>query len=156
MMDIGVANLALAASVCDRTHDLIEAGWVKGRFYGGYENVQTFCILGAIDLALEELLDQNQMYAREDIKHVATTFILDEALAQYKYSKGGSIPGFNDAAEREHDQVLSVLSGAAKRLWNLSVDDQELGQIWQPSQWAEVDQATAQEYQKVYLESVLA
>lgn len=153
MMDLGIANLALAASVCDRAHDLIETGWIKGAFYGGESGVQTFCILGAIDLALDELLDANQAYARNDIRDIATTFILDEALAQHRYV-GKSIPAFNDAAEREHDQVLGVIAAAAKRLWNLSVENEDVGASWQPSQWSDVE--NADEMQKVYLNAVLA
>lgn len=156
MMDLGTANMALAASICERAHDLIETGWVKGTWHSGYDGVQTFCIEGALDLALEELLNQGDRAAPE-IKEIARMFILDEALARYKFT-GAYIPGFNDAGERTHDEVLSVLDGAARRLWAISVADEELGQVWQPSQWADLglEESQVQQYQQNYMLSVLA
>lgn len=158
MMDIGTATIALAASVCDRTHDLIQDGWVQGRMSGGWKGVQTFCILGAIDMALAELFpDKNERAASKEIGDVVRTFILDEALAQFKY-RGGSIPGFNDPKERGREHVLTVLDKAARRLWDLSVEQKELRDetSWTPSQWAEVDPALAEQYQSQYLNAVLA
>lgn len=151
MMDIGTATLAFAASCTDRAHDLIQDGWVKGAFATGFERVEQFCILGALDLALDEMDLQGTV--RQDVRDIAILFIMDEAF-DITGKKQCSIPGFNDASERKHDEVLEVLGNAAMRLWNLSVEQEDIGATWTPSKWADVDVASAESQQ--YLNAVLA
>lgn len=102
-----------------------------------------FCVHGALNLALEEIFGQKQLGAEAEV--LATAFIVDEAQAQYDFKgswKQGGIPaaGFNDTAERKHQDVLNVMGAAAKRLWDLSLEAESAGaDQWQPSKWAEAD-----------------
>lgn len=132
-MNVQDATLAMAASVIERSRDLIDEGWVKGTFYqytsgGGIKAPKTFCILGALELAAMELFEGGAFHKEVagDVLDVARYFILDEIAS---LGGGGSIPGFNDAGSRTHEQVLSVLDKSASRLWNLSIDHGELGGI---------------------------
>ena len=128
-MNVQDATLAMAASVIERSRDLIDDGWVKGTFYeytddGGIKAPKTFCILGALELASQELFEGAfHKEAGSEVLDVARFFILDEIA---NLGGGGSIPGFNDAGSRTHEQVLSVLDKAARRLWDLSVEGGEL------------------------------
>lgn len=159
-LDVSDATLALAASVVDRTHDLIADGWVKGRMFSTVEGVKhEFCILGAIDQAMSEITEIAQRGRHKDIHDLATMFILDEAVNQYQYQSyggkysAGSIPGFNDAGNRTQDQVLNVLTGAAGRLWDLSVVNEQVVEKFEFSKWA--DQGVNDEAAKAYLDLVL-
>jgi len=151
--DVSDATLALAASVVDRTHDLIADGWVKGRMFTTVDGAKhEFCILGAIEQAVSEITEIAQRSRRKDIYDLATMFILDEAVSQHQYQcgkYGGSIPDFNNASNRTHEQVLSVLIGAASRLWDLSVVNEK----FEFSKWA--DQGVNDEATKAYLDLVL-
>jgi len=148
--DVSDATLALAASVVDRTHDLIADGWVKRRLFTLVDGVKCeFCILGAIDQAMSEIHEIGQCKGIHDL---VTMFILDEAVSQHQYQcgkYGGSIPDFNNASNRTHEQVLSVLIGAASRLWDLSVVNEK----FEFSKWA--DQGVNDEATKAYLDLVL-
>jgi len=160
--DVSDATLALAASVVDRTHDLIADGWVKGRMFTTVDGAKhEFCILGAIEQAVSEITEIAQRSRRKDIYDLATMFILDEAVNQYQYggaragwNSHGSIPGFNDAGNRTHDQVLNVLTGAAGRLWDLSVVNEQVVEKFEFSKWA--DQGVNDEAAKAYLDLLLA
>lgn len=126
-IDGDTATLALAAAICDRAAELIDDGWVKGALKTHVEGTRVphkFCILGAIDQAMEEIygLHGSHNAARE----VAQAFILDEALAQFRHNHG-SIPGFNDAGNRRQGDVVSVVSKAGARLWDLSLELHEDG-----------------------------
>lgn len=153
MISVENASYALAASIVDRSHDLIEDGWVKGRLstsIGGA--LRRFCILGAMQLAVEEVFGTDR-YASVQAYDLAQAFILDEAANQYNY-RSSSIPGFNDPANRTHDQVLSVLKSAAQRLWDLSLEVEDIGGAVDLSRY--ITEEVDTEHAKVYLNAVLA
>lgn len=133
-MNVQDATLAMAASVIERSRDLIDDGWVKGTFYeftgdGNIKAPKTFCILGALEVAAAELLEGTyHKEAGREVIDVATHFILDEIRSAMGRAYG-NIPSFNDEAARTHEQVLSVLDKSARRLWDLSVDTGEMGGI---------------------------
>ena len=163
--------LGVAASVAGRACELLADGWVKGKLYDGPGGVSSFCIHGAINLAIEEVFGDGASAGRShidgtrmissgasDVEAVAVAFIIDEAAAQHKYKGGGMFLGaaaFNDAPERKHEEVLSVVGNASKRLWDLSMEQQTdgAGSGWTPSKWAEVDVST--EEAKNYLYATL-
>ncbi len=160
--------IALAASIVDRTRELIADGWVKGKLNGGHGGVEEFCIHGAMGLALQELFGEtgdtgrvnvcggiaavNRGYG--DVEALATAFIVEEANSQYGYkgswNHGGlAAAGFNDAPERKHEDVLNVLSSASKRLWDIGLETDTVDG-WVPSKWAEVDVTSAPAQQFLY------
>lgn len=148
-------TLALAAAVADRACDLIRDGWVKGRMNTKVDGTPVqFCVHGALDLALEEIFGQKQLGAEAEV--LATAFIVEEAQNQYNFKgswKNAGIPaaGFNDSSERKHSDVLSVMTAAAERLWNLALDQEAAGaDEWAPSKWAEVDVQSEDAQQFLY------
>jgi hypothetical protein len=152
-IEVHDASLALAGTLVDRSYDLIDDGWVKGRFYQKVDGAPvTFCIEGALELASQELFS-NMYHAdhKRDVVNLARLFILDEVEKQTGRVYA-SIPGYNDAGERSHEQVLGVLQGAAQRLWDLSVNTEELGSL-DLTQYVETEPAEAA---KQYLHAVLA
>lgn len=157
-LDVGTATLALAASITDRAAELISDGWVKGSLYKKVEGApQGFCILGALYLAAEEVFGElhgGAYSSQNDALQVAQMFITDEAYNFTKPGQDGSIPGFNDSSARTEDEVIGALKRASSRLWSLSVDTEDLGFSWEPSQWATTDEGQAQA--KQYLHAVLA
>lgn len=155
-MDIGDAQIALAASLTERASDLISDGWVKGRMHTSVKGTNApdkFCILGALQLALEEMFPGNLHGKNRGVMDIAVKFILDEANNRYNFS-GNSIPCFNDNATRQEDEVLAVLNGAANRLWNLSVDWENITEEFKFSKWADVDVEST--VSQNYLNAVLA
>jgi hypothetical protein len=159
--------ITLAASVVDRTRDLIQDGWVKGQLNAGFNGAETFCIHGAMGLALQEVFgytgDTGRVnvcggYAADNrgygqVEAMATAFIVDEANAQFKYGgrfTAGNLAAapFNDAPERKHGEVLSVLGQASKRLWNLSVCPDETE--FQFSKWVDIDVQAEEAQQFLY------
>lgn len=168
-MSVDDAVLTLAASVVDRTAELLADGWVKGRLNGGHGNVEEFCIHGALSLALEEVFGDSKecgrVYVcggaaamdrgRGDIEAIAAALIVDEAANRFGYNanawRNGSLAAapFNDAAERKHDEVLSTVRGAAHRLWDLALDSDQAASV--QVSWAQVDEEVAQQYLHVSL-----
>jgi hypothetical protein len=122
------ATVMLAAAVVERSADLIRDGWVKGRFYKMIEkNVPVaFCILGALEEALNEVMPTANFApeARREVHDMCAAFILDEVEEQTRV-KTTSIPGWNDSGERSQEEVVSVMQGAAARLWDISLDSNE-------------------------------
>lgn len=158
-MNVDDAALTLAASVVDRTCELLSDGWVKGKLYDGPNGVEQFCIHGALNLAIEEVFGAGTSIGRHhidgtrmltsgasDIEAIAVAFIVDEAATQYSYSGGHSLylgaAGFNDAPERKLEDVLSVVGAAGKRLWSIAMDEETMGQV----SWAPVDEEVAQQF----------
>ena len=163
-----IATLAMAASIVDRAYDLIQDGWVQGRLYTSVEGsnaTKEYCIHGAINLAIEEMFGNGQSVGRthvdgtrmlnrpaSDINDVAVAFIIDEAVTHYNYKGGGTFlgaAGFNDAPNRKLDDVLKVLSGASKRLWDLSLLNEASEDHFEFSKWADneiVDDQVALNY----------
>lgn len=142
--------LGLAAAVTDRTCELITDGWTKGsmrRMKGGAP--VSFCIHGAIELAMEETFGQRDLRQdiQKDVEQVAVAFICDEAFGSMKRATGG-IPAasFNDASQRKHQEVIDVLERATKRLWGVTFDTIDAETPFEYSQWAEVDEAQASQY----------
>lgn len=162
------AIIALAASAASRAQELLADGWVKGRLSGGFKGIETFCIHGALMIALDELCGEGRNLGREqvcansmrnkafrdDVEALASAFIVDSAANRYGYDanawKNGGLAGaaFNDDGSRKHQEVLNVMGDASTRLWDIALDTQS----WQPSKWA-VDQndAAVQEYLKMPL-----
>lgn len=151
MKDMTEETIQLAAAVVGRVHDLIQDGWVKGRFYDDSKNPTQFCILGALELASLELmsgaLGKNDQ-ARNEVIDLASGFILEAA--EMGFQQSSNIPGWNDAGARTLEEVLGALRGAADRLWNLATqkEDEEVDM----SQYVVVKQT---EPQKQYLYNVL-
>lgn len=141
--------LGLAAAVTDRTCELITEGWTKGKMRSGAGGVQSFCIHGALHLAMEETFGVRdpRQDIQKDVEQVAVAFICDEAFGSMKRATGG-IPAaaFNDASQRKHQEVIDVLERATKRLWGVTFDTVETEQPFEYSQWANVDEAQAQQY----------
>jgi hypothetical protein len=152
------STLGLAAAVTERACELIKDGWVKGRMHTAVDGAPVqFCIHGALDLALEEIFGQKTLGAEAEV--LATAFIVDEAQTQYNFKgswKNGGIPaaGFNDSAATKHQDVLSVMTAAAERLWGLALE-QEFSSLsenphWAPSKWADVDVQSEDAQQLLY------
>lgn len=121
--------LTLAASVADRTYDLLSDGWAKGTLYKGPDGLpMQFCIHGALNLAIEEVFGEGTSLGRShidgtrmvtsgasDVEALAVAFIVEEAASQFGYAGGGMFLGaarFNDAPERKLDEVLAVVGAA--------------------------------------------
>jgi hypothetical protein len=174
-MTVDDALINLAASVVDRTKELIADGWVKGALTGGFNSVQQFCVHGAMGLALQEVFGEtgdtgrvnvcggiaasNRGYG--DVEALATAFIVEEAKSQYgfkgSWEHGGiAAAPFNDDPATKHEDVLNVLDAASKRLWSIGMDWESSvsSATWQPSKWADVD-VEAPEAQQ-FLNAVLA
>ena len=157
-MDVDDAAITLAASVVERTRDLLADGWVKGKLYDGVEGVEGFCIHGALNLAIEEVfgegvaagrhhIDGTRMVASgaSDIEAIAVAFIVDEAATRYGYRGGGMFLGaanFNDEPERKLEEVLEVVGSAAARLWEVAMDEMTA----QAPSYVEVDEQAAQQF----------
>ena len=155
-MDVGDAQIALAASLVDRAYDLISDGWVKGRMNTTAEGTNApdkFCILGALQLALEEMFPGRECLNHRNVMDIAVKFILDEAHTRYNHTNS-SIPSFNDADVRKEEEVLNVLYNAAHRLWSLSVDWENITEDFKFSKWADVDTESVDSQN--YLNAVLA
>ena len=170
-MSVDDALINLAASVVDRTRELIADGWVKGALTGGFGHVQEFCVHGAMALALQEVFGETGDTGRvnvcggyaaagrgySDVEALATAFIVEEAKTQcgfkgsWQHGNMAAAP-FNDDPATKHQDVLGVLDGAAKRLWSIGVDwEQGLQeQAWTPSKWAEVDTTSEEAQQLLY------
>lgn len=137
-MNVDDAALTLAASVVDRTYELLSDGWVKGKLYDGPNGVEQFCIHGALNLAIEEVFGAGTSVGRHhvdgtrmvttgasDIEAIAVAFIVDEAATRYSYRGGGMFlgaAGFNDAEDRKLEHVLEVVGQAGRRLWDIAMD----------------------------------
>jgi hypothetical protein len=155
-MTVDDAMISLAASVVERTHELIADGWVKGRMSDSVDGVPTaFCIHGALNLAMEEVFGNAR--GNEVVEVLAVAFICDEAKTQYNFQgswKQGGIPAasFNDNAATKHEDVLSVLKSASKRLWEVGLDFAGAPSTgdWKPSKWAEVDTQSEEAQQFLY------
>lgn len=135
-IDVADATIALAAQAVTRTGELLETGWGQHLLNDG---VEKFCIQGALMLAINEMIGDDGQCSRVyvcqgndaqkrgygDIEAIATAFIVQAAADHYKYDrdawKAGRLGGaeFNDAADRTQEQVLHVISVAAKRLWDV-------------------------------------
>ncbi len=143
------AILGLAASVTDRACELITDGWTKGRMRSGAGGVESFCIHGAIELAMEEVFGQRNVRSdvQRDVEDVACAFICDEAFTPGGGKKVGHwAAGYNDAADRRHDEVTGVLDRAANRLWGLAVPDESSTESFTYSKYAEVDEEQAKQF----------
>jgi hypothetical protein len=142
--------LGLAAAVCERATELITDGWTKGRMRSGEGGVQSFCIHGAIELAMEETfgvrnLDQT---VQRDVEYLAVAFICDEAFGTIR-GKSSGIPAasFNDASQRKHQEVIDVMGRATTRLWGVTFDTAVTpDKPFEFSQWADVEEAQAKQY----------
>lgn len=129
MMDNGDAVVAMAASITERAHDLIRDGWTKGKFYTKVDGAPVeFCVLGALELAMREMFPERASAFRvgADVEDLAQAFIVQEMRIQHGGRGCGSIPGFNDHPDTQLEHVLGVLRAAAERLWNISVQTEDL------------------------------
>lgn len=131
MIDVSDATFALAAGVVERAHDLIDDGWVKGKLYDSRSQPTRFCILGALQLAAEEVIMQgipmkksrrdehHEMYmAVKELVGLCSAIIADAA----GMGLNGSPPTFNDAPNRKQAEVLAVMRSAAETLWDISLN----------------------------------
>ncbi len=145
------AILGLAASVAGRACELLSDGWVKGTWRSGEGGAETFCIHGAIDVALEEMFGNKQRNDSRYIEEIATAFIVDEAANQFNFTGKHCAIGFNDASERKHEEVISVVAAASKRLWDLSIEQfSSSSETWTPSNWATADVASVEAQNFLY------
>jgi hypothetical protein len=150
------AVLGLAASVTSRACELIGDGWVKGQMRTMADGSPvSFCIHGAVELAMEEVFgiyDKRQVQVQKDVEDVAVAFICDEAFNQrgtaMNFANGIPAAGYNDSSERKHEEVVGVLGRAAGRLWDLTVERESTSYV--PSKWAEVDTESEQAQQYLY------
>lgn len=169
-MSVDDALINIAASVVERTRDLIADGWVKGTLTAGFGGVQEFCIHGAMGLALQEVFGETGDTGRVnvcgglaatargygEVEALATAFIVEEAKNQYgfkgSWQHGGiAAAPFNDDPAVKHQDVLNVLESAASRLWTIGTDwESSSHQSWQPSQWADVDVSSEPAQQFLY------
>ena len=105
-----------------KTRDLLSlpSKWVKGHLYanGGY------CILGALQYSrsgqtFNEEWEEDSVYTQARTRCQMAVF---EARYGEEYSLGNpledrclpEIPGWNDATERDHDQIVDMLDRAIK------------------------------------------
>ena len=140
--------LGLAAAVTDRACELLTEGWTKGRMRSGAGGVQSFCIHGALNLAMEETFgthDTRQQVQR-DVQEVAVAFICDEAFGHIRNLSGIPAAAYNDAPNRKHQEVIDVMERATQRLWSVTFDTEALGQSYEYSKWANVEETTATQY----------
>lgn len=155
-MDIATATIAMAASITERAGELLEMGWAKGTLRRNSKDhgAPEFCILGALYAAGEELfgaLKGNAYSADNEAVSLAQQFIVDEAYQVSSPRGSGSIPGWNDEQARTQEEVLAVMDKAAKRLWALSIEDNETGFSWEPAASGPVSEVE----QKAYLTAAL-
>ncbi len=141
--------LGLAASVCSRATELITEGWTKGKMRSGAGGVQSFCIHGAIELAMEEIFGarDHRQEVQRDVEQVAVAFVCDEAFGEIR-GRAGGIPAaaFNDSSTRRHQEVIDVMSRATDRLWGVAFDVETTREPYQFSKWANVEETQAQQY----------
>lgn len=141
--------LGLAAAVTDRACELITEGWTKGRMRSGAGGVQSFCIHGALELAMEETFGTRDLsqHVQKDVEQVAVAFICDEAFGTIR-GHGAGIPAaaYNDNPQRRHQEVIGVMERATQRLWSVTFDANDSMQPFQYSKWADVDEAQASQY----------
>jgi hypothetical protein len=153
-MSLDEAVTCMAARVVDRTEELIQDGWVKGALTAGFDNVEQFCVHGAMGLALSELFGSPVAVGRVNVcggfaandvgqgpvEALATAFIVDEVQNRHAFKAGfelgnmGAAP-FNDDPATKHEDVLEVLRGAAKRLWDVALGTEaavEKAKSWAP------------------------
>lgn len=141
--------LGLAAAVCGRATELITEGWTKGRMRTGAGAVQSFCIHGAIELAMEETFGARNLNqdVQRDVEQVTVAFICDQAFGSLARATSG-IPAaaYNDASERRHQEVIDVMEGATSRLWSVTFDTEVSNSTFEYSRWADVEEAQAHQY----------
>ncbi len=109
--------LVLAAGIAERSCDLISDGWIKGRFYDDKKLPQRFCILGAIELATEELMEGASTDAKRIVKDVVESFVSVEVQSRI-------IHAFNDTRTNQED-VVGALRAAADSLWTVATETPE-------------------------------
>jgi hypothetical protein len=148
-------SLGLAAAITERACELIQDGWVKGRMKIEVDGAPVqFCIHGALNLAIKEIFGDRRLGAEAEV--LAVAFIVDEAQSQYNFNgswKDDGIPAaaFNDNPSTKHQDVLNIMSAAARRLWDLSLEQESaVGDSWQPSRWVEADVESEEAKQFLY------
>lgn len=117
-----VDAMELAASVVGRTAELIDDGWMKGKFYDNPVAPARFCVLGAIEVAVDELKLPASVAGK--IREIACSAIVEEITG--KKGDAWNIPEFNDAGERTLDEVLGVLGRAEQRLWSIAMHEEQV------------------------------
>lgn len=137
-MTVDDSILICAASVVDRARELLDDGWVQGRWFTSVEGVKVkFCIHGALDMALDELAANSTMSRayRSAVEDFAVFFICDEVFGG-KTKENHVAMGWNDAPGRKQVEVSEMMGRVGKRLWNISLD---LDEKFEFSKWADVD-----------------
>lgn len=143
-IDDSNATIIMAASLAERTCQLISEGWVKGALRRGHDRVEKFCIHGAINLAMQEMFSNPEVH--REVEDIVVAVIVDEARTKHAY-KGGmgyGLPAaaFNDAKSTSHEDVVNVIKATSQRLWGLALEDQEAA----PISWAAVDDESVEQY----------
>lgn len=147
-MSVDNATIALAASIVTRAHELMEDGYSKSQLNEGFKKVQRFCAHGAMNLAFIEMFPEKKEqcgrlfvcggYAATEagygpIEAVATAVLVDEANRRFDYDasawKAGmmGVAPLNDDPKRSQADVLGILEGAARRLWDMTFEDEAVG-----------------------------
>ena len=142
-MSIDSATCALAATIVGRAHELMQEGYSKKALNEGARGVQKFCVHGAMNMAFIEMFpDRKEQcgrlfvcggYAASEagygpIEAVATAILVDEAVQRFSYDpsawKAGmmGVAPLNDDPHRTQDDVLGILEGAERRLWDMSLE----------------------------------
>jgi hypothetical protein len=148
------AVLTLAASVTERARDLIQDGWSKGSMATGFERAESFCVHGALNLALQEVFGLVSPTVAKDVEDVSVAFMCDSAFNTndaYKMA-GHGIPmaTFNDEPTRQHQEVVDAMTRAADRLLAIALPDDETAEPFEFSKWADVDTQSEQAKQFLY------
>lgn len=154
MMKNDDSALVLAASAVSRARELLEDGWVQNDLRT--EHDASFCIHGALHLAIEEIFGLTNEcgrvnicggYAatrtgRSPVEAIATAYIVNAAADLFGYDRESWKQGklgaaqFNDEPVRKLEDIISVMGTAAERLWEVAMGGVEAEKSWAE---AEVD-----------------
>jgi hypothetical protein len=142
-MTLDGATLAIAASVVDRSLELMLDGQSKSSLNAGFKGVQKFCVHGAMNLAFQEMFPEYGEkcgrvnvcggYASSETGYgqaeaIATSVLVQVANERFGYddkawrSGAMGVAPLNDDPQRSADDVTGILEETSRRLWAMSLE----------------------------------
>lgn len=130
MIDTTESVYIVTAGVVERAYDLILDGWIKGAMNNGSNTPTQFCIMGALELASQELIGSgliDKSRHRESIREIIDlAAVIICHMAEINSTQSVNIPSFNDNTSTEKDHVLSVMRRSADYFWDMSIQDNRI------------------------------